>query len=69
MEEMIAACVREGAVAAAMTGSGSAVFGLFREAVAAKAARKLQRPDWLVLFDPDPLSPRVRTPDDPVIDS
>jgi 4-diphosphocytidyl-2-C-methyl-D-erythritol kinase len=50
IEEMIAACVREGALAAAMTGSGSAVFGLFREAVAAKAARKLQRPDWLVLL-------------------
>jgi len=50
IEEMIAACVREGAVAAAMTGSGSAVFGLFREAVAVKAARKLQRPDWLVLL-------------------
>ena len=50
IEEMIAACIREGAVAAAMTGSGSAVFGLFREAVAAKAARKLQRPDWLVLL-------------------
>lgn len=50
IEEMIAACLREGAVAAAMTGSGSAVFGLFREAVAARAARKLQRPDWLVLL-------------------
>ena len=50
IEEMIAACLREGAVAAAMTGSGSAVFGLFREAVAAKAARRLQRPDWLVLL-------------------
>jgi 4-diphosphocytidyl-2-C-methyl-D-erythritol kinase len=50
IEEMIAACVREGAVAAAMTGSGSAVFGLFRETVAAKAARQLQRPDWLVIL-------------------
>ena len=50
IEEMIAGCVREGAVAAAMTGSGSAVFGLFREAVATKAARKLQRPDWLILL-------------------
>jgi 4-diphosphocytidyl-2-C-methyl-D-erythritol kinase len=50
IEEMIAACMREGAVAAAMTGSGSAVFGLFREAVASKAARKLRRPDWLILL-------------------
>ena len=50
IEEMIAACLREGAVAAAMTGSGSAVFGLFREAVAARAAKKLHRPDWLVLL-------------------
>jgi 4-diphosphocytidyl-2C-methyl-D-erythritol kinase len=52
-----------------MTGSGSAVFGLFREAVAAKAARKLQRPDWLVLLTRTLLAPRVRTADDPVIDS
>lgn len=50
IEEMIAACLREGAVAAAMTGSGSAVFGLFRESVAVKAARRLQRPDWLILL-------------------
>jgi 4-diphosphocytidyl-2-C-methyl-D-erythritol kinase len=48
--EMIAACLREGAVAAAMTGSGSAVFGLFSEAAAKKAVRRLQRPGWLVLL-------------------
>ncbi|MCC7008757.1 MAG: 4-(cytidine 5'-diphospho)-2-C-methyl-D-erythritol kinase [Acidobacteria bacterium] len=46
--EMIQACVREGAVAAAMTGSGSAVFGVFADAVVRKAQRRLQRPDWLV---------------------
>jgi 4-diphosphocytidyl-2-C-methyl-D-erythritol kinase len=40
---------RAGAVGAAMTGSGSAVFGLFSEAHAVNAARKLKRPDWLVL--------------------
>jgi len=48
--EMIEACYREGALAAAMTGSGSAVFGLFVEPVAKKAARQLQRPDWLVVL-------------------
>ncbi len=35
---------------AAMTGSGSAVFGVFSEASAKRAARRLQRPDWLVLL-------------------
>ena len=48
--EMVAACRREGAQAAAMTGSGSAVFGLFSETVAKKAVRRLQRPGWLVLL-------------------
>jgi len=48
--EMIEACHREGALAAAMTGSGSAVFGLFSETVAKRAARQLQRPDWLVVL-------------------
>jgi 4-diphosphocytidyl-2-C-methyl-D-erythritol kinase len=47
--EMIDACMREGAVAAAMTGSGSAVFGLFLMAIAPKAARKIRRPGWLVI--------------------
>jgi 4-diphosphocytidyl-2C-methyl-D-erythritol kinase len=32
-----------------MSGSGSAVFGLFPEAAGAAAARRLRRPDWLVL--------------------
>jgi 4-diphosphocytidyl-2-C-methyl-D-erythritol kinase len=48
--EIIAACMREGAIASAMTGSGSAVFGLFRETVATRAAQRLRRPDWLVLL-------------------
>jgi 4-diphosphocytidyl-2-C-methyl-D-erythritol kinase len=47
--EMIAACQRAGAVGAGMSGSGSAVFGLFPEAAGAAAARRLRRPDWLVL--------------------
>jgi len=46
--EIIESLYREGAMAAAMTGSGSAVFGLFSETVAPRAARNLQRPDWLV---------------------
>jgi len=50
VNEIVAACRREGALGAAMTGSGSAVFGLFSEAVATKAARRLQRPDWLVML-------------------
>ena len=49
IREMVDACYREGAAAAAMTGSGSAVFGLFPEAAAGRAARRLRRPDWLVL--------------------
>jgi 4-diphosphocytidyl-2-C-methyl-D-erythritol kinase len=48
--EMIDACVREGALAAAMSGSGSAVFGVFPESVATRAAKRLNRPDWLVLL-------------------
>jgi 4-diphosphocytidyl-2-C-methyl-D-erythritol kinase len=47
--EMTAACRREGAQVAAMTGSGSSVFGLFAESTAEKAARRLRRPDWLVM--------------------
>ena len=50
IQEMVKACLKEGAVAAAMTGSGSAVFGVFSEANAKRAARRLQRPDWLVLL-------------------
>ncbi|MFI5177611.1 MAG: 4-(cytidine 5'-diphospho)-2-C-methyl-D-erythritol kinase [Vicinamibacterales bacterium] len=47
--EMVDALTREGTLGAAMTGSGSAVFGLFRETQAARAAKRLRRPDWLVL--------------------
>jgi 4-diphosphocytidyl-2-C-methyl-D-erythritol kinase len=50
VEEMIAACVSQGALAAAMSGSGSAVFGVFAESVARRAVAGLQRPDWLVLL-------------------
>lgn len=46
--EIIEACYRAGAQVAAMTGSGSAVFGLFNEQTAPKAARTIQRPGWLV---------------------
>lgn len=46
--EMVAACLSEGALGAAMTGSGSAVFGLFPESVARRAAGRLKRADWLV---------------------
>jgi 4-diphosphocytidyl-2-C-methyl-D-erythritol kinase len=38
-----------GATAAAMSGSGSAVFGVFTEAGAARAARRLARPGWQVM--------------------
>lgn len=47
--EIIAALVSHGAEGAQMSGSGSAVFGLFPEAAASRAARELRRPDWLVL--------------------
>jgi 4-diphosphocytidyl-2-C-methyl-D-erythritol kinase len=47
--EMVSACLAAGALGAQMTGSGSAVFGLFPESVTSKAARQLKRPDWLVL--------------------
>ena len=41
---------REGALHAAMTGSGSAVFGLFSSWVrAAGAARRITRPEWRVI--------------------
>lgn len=48
--EMVDACLAEGAYGALMTGSGSAVFGLFSEAAATKAVKRLKRPDWLVLL-------------------
>jgi 4-diphosphocytidyl-2-C-methyl-D-erythritol kinase len=47
--EMVDACHRAGALAAAMTGSGSAVFGVFPPAGIAGAARRLRRSGWLVL--------------------
>ena len=47
--DIIEACYREGAQVAAMTGSGSAVFALFNEQTAPRAAKGLQRPGWLVL--------------------
>lgn len=50
IQEMIDACLAEGALGAQMTGSGSAVFGLFSEAAATRAAKRLRRPDWLVLL-------------------
>jgi 4-diphosphocytidyl-2-C-methyl-D-erythritol kinase len=49
IQEMVDALRRAGARAAAMTGSGSAVFGVFPASVARTAVRGLQRPDWLVL--------------------
>ena len=39
----------EGAVAAAMSGSGSAVFGVFSSRAAKRTARILRQPGWLVL--------------------
>jgi 4-diphosphocytidyl-2-C-methyl-D-erythritol kinase len=47
---MVQACLREGAIGASMTGSGSAVFGLFPESAARRAVDRLKRPDWLVLL-------------------
>jgi 4-diphosphocytidyl-2-C-methyl-D-erythritol kinase len=49
IHEMVEALRRAGARAAAMTGSGSAVFGVFQESVPRTAVQGLQRPDWLVL--------------------
>jgi 4-diphosphocytidyl-2-C-methyl-D-erythritol kinase len=49
IQDAIEACYRAGALAAAMTGSGSAVFAVFSPAQAARAARRLQRRDWRVL--------------------
>jgi 4-diphosphocytidyl-2-C-methyl-D-erythritol kinase len=48
IDEQVAALRREGALATAMSGSGSAVFGLFPEAGAPHAGRRLQRQDWLI---------------------
>jgi 4-diphosphocytidyl-2-C-methyl-D-erythritol kinase len=49
IDEIVQACLGCGALGAQMTGSGSAVFGLFAESAAAKAARQLKRSDWLVI--------------------
>jgi len=49
VQEAIDALRREGALAAAMTGSGSAIFGVFQSAAALRAARRLRRRDWLVV--------------------
>lgn len=46
VREMVEACERAGALAAAMTGSGSAVYGVFPLARVGKAARRLRRPGW-----------------------
>ncbi|HYN08220.1 MAG TPA: 4-(cytidine 5'-diphospho)-2-C-methyl-D-erythritol kinase [Vicinamibacterales bacterium] len=48
--EIVDACRRAGARAAAMTGSGSAVFAAFSEPAAKRAVRRLRRPDWLVML-------------------
>jgi 4-diphosphocytidyl-2-C-methyl-D-erythritol kinase len=48
IEAMVDACYKTGAEAAAMTGSGSAVFGLFRAGKAAAAARRVRRPGWSI---------------------
>jgi 4-diphosphocytidyl-2-C-methyl-D-erythritol kinase len=50
IDEMVAACRQAGARAAAMTGSGSAVFGVFSEPAATRAVARLRRPDWLVML-------------------
>jgi 4-diphosphocytidyl-2-C-methyl-D-erythritol kinase len=50
VDELVSALVSQGAMAAAMSGSGSAVFGLFSESAAPRAVARLQRPDRLVLL-------------------
>ncbi len=50
LAEVVSACQAQGALAALMTGSGSAVAALFPEAAARRAASRLGRPDWLVLL-------------------
>lgn len=50
IQEMVDACLAEGAYGAQMSGSGSAVFGLFSEPAATRAIKRLRRPEWLVLL-------------------
>ena len=50
VNEIVAACRQTGARAAAMTGSGSAVFAAFSEPAAKRAVPRLRRPDWLVML-------------------
>ncbi len=47
--EIIEACLEEGATVAAMTGSGSAVFGVFPLAQQTRAIGRLSRRGWIVL--------------------
>jgi 4-diphosphocytidyl-2-C-methyl-D-erythritol kinase len=47
---MMDALRKAGSIGAGMTGSGSAVFGLFSEMAAKAAVRQLHRPEWLVLL-------------------
>jgi 4-diphosphocytidyl-2-C-methyl-D-erythritol kinase len=49
LSEMVEACLAQGAVAASMTGSGSAVFGVFPRTQTARAAGRLRRPGWRVV--------------------
>lgn len=50
IDEIATALIRQGALATAMSGSGSAVYGIFAESAARRAVERLQRPDWLVLL-------------------
>ncbi|MGE3344141.1 MAG: 4-(cytidine 5'-diphospho)-2-C-methyl-D-erythritol kinase [Vicinamibacterales bacterium] len=50
IQSMVDACLAEGAYGAQMSGSGSAVFGLFSEAAATRAVKRLRRPEWLVIL-------------------
>lgn len=45
---IVKACLDQGALGAAMSGSGSAVFGLFTKGTGGSAARRLVRPGWAV---------------------
>jgi 4-diphosphocytidyl-2-C-methyl-D-erythritol kinase len=50
IDEMLGASKSAGATAAAMTGSGSAVFAVFPPVLVKKALQRLARPDWLVVL-------------------